>query len=198
MLQYLQIGISVLIGLLSALAPLRDNGKLTAFGRLLLLAAVISFVVAVLQERHSRETREMERHGFDLASSIQLTLEAEYYAPEVDDSVVLANAPAEFAIRSAELGDHMIDFEFVGVRDIWRPSRSRVIPPARLLYIARHFRLNDLNPKLLPFQYVWQLNDRTLKFRVPLHKFRRFIGQREWLLKVTLLLGGQVLAFTLN
>src|SRR5947208_10805214 len=117
MLDYVQVALTALIGVISAVAPLRTDGRLTVWGRTLVLLAAFGFAIAIFQAQVNRQERENLTYRFNL-SSLQLTLEASYFSPLADDSTFLTNAPAEFSVPDARLGEHMLVLDLVAVRAV--------------------------------------------------------------------------------
>jgi hypothetical protein len=191
MFDYLQIVLTGFVGILSALAPLRKGRVLTRWGYLLVILAASSFLIAVVEAHQGRMERENAPFRFELESSLQLTLEAEYYAPFVDEAALLQAVPSEITVRSADLGTLRIDFDLAAARDVWFPSRARTTPPARVYFGGTRFRLNDLNPRNQQYQFVWDLNNTKLSFRIPIQDFRRLVDNRDWTIRGTLIVGGK-------
>lgn len=189
MLTALQIVLTAIAGALGTLCELRAAGRLTRLGKVFGVVIVAAATIALLDDYQRREEARDAPYVFDL-SRLTIAIEATYWLPPLmPDSLVLANTPSEFAVLEASIGDYPLQFEVIGIREVWRPSKTRAAGPRYVHYSAQRLRPNDQYPRPSPYKHIWDLDGDTLSFHVPLGLFRQVTERQEWTIRATAVVG---------
>jgi len=190
-MEYALIGLTALITVVSALAPLRENTRLTFWGKALVTLCILAFIASLVQVRQNAKEREEAEFVFDPARSLQFELEAEYFDPLKDDSALIASVPKEIAVQYGQIGDAPLEFDLVRTEEVYRPVVSRTaLVPARIYYHGERFRSMAESPTPARALHLWDFAGDTFAFRIQVGRFRQLSPGQKWQLRGSVSIGG--------
>ena len=187
-----KIVLAAIVLLLTTIATLRQNGRLTRWGKVLIAAALSSVLLEIVGTIDERRTEALEESRFRL-SDLHFTLYAESLWSYRSDAEIRAAAPEDFSVN-AWVGDFAVNFDFIGVRGVDRPTGYRAPNRATLVYHSANMRPAEFERGAIPFQYIWDLNGGKVRFTIPAGRFRPPAPERPWQFRSDLAVGANVVA----
>ena len=172
--------------------------KITATGYATALLSVIVLCLSAFQIYSSK-------HKFALGD-IKLNLYAENWWSYQPDLVLEQTVPKAIPVEYAFIGSYSFRFDFVAVNALSRPQGYRSPNVVTAIYHATNIQPNVFtSEEKFPFNYMWELNGKSLSFNIPSSKFKPTpvaFGQNrkdiDWKVRGELLVGNSLFKATPN